>query len=848
MIVVANLQDATVVKIYRGDEEDHVSGCDPTRATAEKLPITVTILDHAGLGPRLFEVVTPRGVATAKFAVITEEKPRILNITPTWMTPGGGARRRHASRATILRTPAKSSSSGDALTILGWSPASRQADREFVDVDVTVSANAAFGRRSFAVQRRLESPPTRLVFYCLLPGIVQIGVMLLVLATAIIHITLAFPTWLFILNGPGYLALLAALSGQPCGRHAHGRALAVAGVCGRDDSGIGSMGERSVLAYATKAIEALLVVLLFVESHQASAPASWLNRRVRPSIWRRRALRSSIAWASVHCLSPVERRAAGGWDASGRCAVTLDRARESYIMSISWDAIHFTIALFCVSTLFAMGLGITLDDVKAPFRNLLALAIIVAVNNFLVPLLGLLVIAASTLLQGGMFAGLPKTIVPLEGGQQLGFILIVLASGSLMGPALARLSGVAAPFARGIMVVLVGISAVLIPVELDLLARFTNSLVDSTLVIDSGAIFTALLVYQLLPLALGILVKLQYDVIAVRLRPLIVQLTGLSFLVLLGMLAVSGLVIGTPAAVPGVRTEKGATTVTPSGEVGLTGQAIRNAADGKIDTKNQYITRTAIAKNTWVVLDASAIYTIESTDPPTMTVVLTDSMPVVVNVTPSWTKARTAELNKGVISKPLLVGISTSANITPTFDLAVVLQKDSTWILATAVKAYFVDVGQRDADGNYPLVIYQMLPESPNLVSQFVKTLEALPVVGPFIEYVSGLVVVLLPYAMFAALAALLLVIGNYTGVAVRNLVGVSGNVIPRTLATTTAVRGVTMALIVAVHEFGDHGDQSDQALTAIAVVLVFYLVSLIVAGHQAVQWGKEAAPPSAQD
>jgi hypothetical protein len=42
-------------------------------------------------------------------------------------------------------------------------------------------------------------------------GAVQIGIILLAIATAVIHLTLSFPDPMFILNGLGYLGLAAAL-------------------------------------------------------------------------------------------------------------------------------------------------------------------------------------------------------------------------------------------------------------------------------------------------------------------------------------------------------------------------------------------------------------------------------------------------------------------------------------------------------------------------------------------------------------------------------------------------------------------------------------------------------------
>lgn len=274
MIVVgANLQDATAVKIYRGDEEDpRIRVAIRTGATQDRLPITLTILAHAGLGARLLEVVTPRGVATAKFTVVTEEKPRILNITPTWMTPGGQRKQPARIEGDHLEDASRVAfqwgDTGDP-----WVAAEvRQANREFVDVDVTVSANAAFGRRAFVVTApagTAANPPG--LFLSVLPGIVQIAIMLLTVATALIHITLAFPSWLFILNGAGYLALLAALYWPALWAsrtRATVRWLLFAYAALTVMAWI-AMGDRTVLAYVTKGVEVLLLVLLVVESRQA---------------------------------------------------------------------------------------------------------------------------------------------------------------------------------------------------------------------------------------------------------------------------------------------------------------------------------------------------------------------------------------------------------------------------------------------------------------------------------------------------------------------------------------------------------------------------------------------------
>ena len=70
LLVGEYLGDATAVRVFRGDEEDPrvqvkivSSGAAPD---ANRLLLRVEILEYAGLGPRVLEVTTPRGIATAK--------------------------------------------------------------------------------------------------------------------------------------------------------------------------------------------------------------------------------------------------------------------------------------------------------------------------------------------------------------------------------------------------------------------------------------------------------------------------------------------------------------------------------------------------------------------------------------------------------------------------------------------------------------------------------------------------------------------------------------------------------------------------------------------------------------
>jgi hypothetical protein len=101
-------------------------------------------------------------------------------------------------------------------------------------------------------------------------GILQIGIIGLTLATALIHLTLSFPDPMFILNGLGYLTLLAGLF-LPIAQLASYRPRirwALATFAGVTILGWLAIGMRTPLGYTAKTIEVILIVLLFIDARQ----------------------------------------------------------------------------------------------------------------------------------------------------------------------------------------------------------------------------------------------------------------------------------------------------------------------------------------------------------------------------------------------------------------------------------------------------------------------------------------------------------------------------------------------------------------------------------------------------
>ena len=98
----------------------------------------------------------------------------------------------------------------------------------------------------------------------------RVGIILLTLVLAIIHLQLNFPDPVFILNGLGYLALLAALY-LPIPQLARHRNLVRWVFIGYTALTLAlwlAIGERTALGFTSAASEVALIVLLLLEARR----------------------------------------------------------------------------------------------------------------------------------------------------------------------------------------------------------------------------------------------------------------------------------------------------------------------------------------------------------------------------------------------------------------------------------------------------------------------------------------------------------------------------------------------------------------------------------------------------
>ncbi|MGI5836499.1 MAG: bile acid:sodium symporter family protein [Chloroflexota bacterium] len=191
----------------------------------------------------------------------------------------------------------------------------------------------------------------------------------------------------------------------------------------------------------------------------------------------------------------------------------------------------FTLA-FAVSSMFSMGLHVTVDDVLEPLQDLRLVVKSLAANFVIVP-------AAALLLARSLIA---------DQGLQIGLILIATAAGAPLVPKLAQIAGGSLRFAVGLVVLLLVGTVIYLPLMLPLLLPGVQ--------VDVLDVATPLFLQMLLPLAAGFFVDARYPEEADWLHPVMGQIAngslalvlvltvGLNIELLLGIFG-SGAIIAT---------------------------------------------------------------------------------------------------------------------------------------------------------------------------------------------------------------------------------------------------------------------------------------------------------------
>ena len=184
------------------------------------------------------------------------------------------------------------------------------------------------------------------------------------------------------------------------------------------------------------------------------------------------------------------------------------------MMAILQHLVPIATLLFVVSSMLAMGLGLTIRAITAPLRNVRLVVLSLLANFVLMP-------AAALLL---------ARILRLDEPFGVGLLLLGVAAGAPFLPKLAQIAKGDLAFAVALMVVLMVITVGYLPLVLPLLLPGVS--------VDPGQIARSLIVLMLLPLAVALAVKAKLPGVAAAVKPWCDRLSTLGLVAVVVLLVV----------------------------------------------------------------------------------------------------------------------------------------------------------------------------------------------------------------------------------------------------------------------------------------------------------------------
>ena len=178
------------------------------------------------------------------------------------------------------------------------------------------------------------------------------------------------------------------------------------------------------------------------------------------------------------------------------------------LMDLLSKASTIAMLAFVISSMLAMGVGLSISQIVHPLRNPRLVAFALLSNFVLMPLCAY---ALSTLLR-------------LDQPLGVGMLLLGCAAGAPFLPKLAELAKGNLPFAVGTMVLLMVVTVGYLPVVLPLLLP--------GVAVDPVKIAQSLVLLMLLPLGVGLALKSRYEDLAAQVKPVLDRISNVSLILL----------------------------------------------------------------------------------------------------------------------------------------------------------------------------------------------------------------------------------------------------------------------------------------------------------------------------
>jgi bile acid:Na+ symporter, BASS family len=177
-------------------------------------------------------------------------------------------------------------------------------------------------------------------------------------------------------------------------------------------------------------------------------------------------------------------------------------------MEILSKAVNLAILSFVISSMLAMGAGLTIAEILQPLRDA-RLVVLVLIANFILMPLGSLALAK---------------VLYLDEPLGVGLLLLGCAAGAPFLPKLVEVAKGNLGLAVGAMVLLMVVTVGYLPIVLPLLLP--------GVAVDSWSIAQSLVLLMLLPLAAGLALKAYFPQFASALKPIVDRISNVSLILL----------------------------------------------------------------------------------------------------------------------------------------------------------------------------------------------------------------------------------------------------------------------------------------------------------------------------
>ncbi|HET9360733.1 MAG TPA: bile acid:sodium symporter [Vicinamibacterales bacterium] len=196
-------------------------------------------------------------------------------------------------------------------------------------------------------------------------------------------------------------------------------------------------------------------------------------------------------------------------------------------MELTQVAVSVAMLVFVLSSMVAMGLGLTIQQITGPLRNVRVVVLALVANFVLMPLVAVVL----------------ARVLRLDEPLGVGLLLLGAAAGAPFLPKLAQIAKGNLAFAVGLMVMLMVITVAYLPLVLPVLLPGVS--------VNPAKIARSLVLLMLLPLAGALWVNATFPAVATRVKPLLDRASNLSLILLIVLLTVFN--VGSVLAVFGTR-------------------------------------------------------------------------------------------------------------------------------------------------------------------------------------------------------------------------------------------------------------------------------------------------------